>query len=144
MKDDEMKIMRIIFIIRECLKENLDNFPNSCCFESSLIAEKVFTELGFNIQVIEGEFDGMEHYWNIINGFLCDLSSDQFREPYGIIQNPIKYYQIDRYVLKEQLEEFNNDGDEYEDIYKELKDIEDLVNKISFKCLKRVKLYKCA
>ena len=33
-------IMRIVFIIREYLKNEFDNFPMSCCFESSLVAKK--------------------------------------------------------------------------------------------------------
>lgn len=142
MNDNTMNIMRIIFIIRECLKDEFDNFPMSCCFESSLVTEKVFAELGYNVQVVEGEFDGIEHYWNIINGFLCDSSSDQFGEPFGIIEDQTNYCKIDQYVLKEQLEIFDNEEDE--NIYEELKTIEVSVNKIASKCLRSLKLYKCA
>lgn len=142
MNDYTMNIMRIVFVIRECMKETFNDFPMSCCFESSLVAEKVFKELGYDICTIEGEFDGMEHYWNVINGFLCDLSSDQFGEPFGIIEDQKKYHRIDLYKLEEQLEEFNNEEDE--DIYEDLKEIQVLINRIAVKCLKRVRLYKCA
>ena len=87
-------------------------------FRIVISCKKVFTELGYDVQVIEGEFDGAEHYWNIINGLLCDLSSDQFGEPFGIIEDTANYYKIDEYNLKDQLEEFDNEEDE--DIYMEI------------------------
>lgn len=135
-------IETLMLIIRTVLKQELDGFPMSCCYESSLIAEKVFKKLGYNISTFEGTLCGAEHYWNEIDGQIIDFTSDQFEEPWGIIKDKKNYKNAEKYSIKEQLEIFEEENDE--ELYEELYETNIFLDSLSRKCIRKINMYKCA
>lgn len=144
MPDDKNKkefddlFFEICIIVRNCLERTYQNFPVSCCFESSLVLESVLNHFGYSCVTINGKILGAEHYWNIVEGTLLDITSNQFGEPCGLINDSAKYSEGSVYSIQEEISCFDEEDEEDEELL-ELKQAKLSIEQISKSCIRTIK-----
>ena len=135
-KNDDL-LFEIYIIVRNYLERTYKNFPTSCCFESSLVLESVLNHFGYSCVTMSGKLLGAEHYWNIVEGTLLDITSNQFGEPCGLISNSSKYSEGSVYSIQEEISCFDEEDEEDEELF-ELKQAKLSIERISKSCIRTI------
>lgn len=67
-------------------KIGLNNFPRGCCGNTSDILGQYLSDKGAsNLMAVSGCRDGKSHAWLEFDGFILDITSDQFHDGCGNI-----------------------------------------------------------
>jgi hypothetical protein len=63
------------------LEKRLARFPDQCCEIASLLLARFFRDQGFTqVACVQGVRDGTSHEWLEVDGFVVDITADQFAD----------------------------------------------------------------